>query len=286
MSETSGSGRNTVSSAYERSGQKEDIDLAGVIDLHIHTAPDVRPRGVTDLEAAQQARNAGMRGILIKSHVTCTADRAQIAEGQVDGVRVFGGLVLNEQVGGLNPAAVESALALGASIVWLPTFGGQPRTGVTVLGEDGQLRPVVRDVIALVRDADRTLATGHIGFQESLAVVTAAREMGLFSVLITHPEWYGVDLNTEQLQALAGDRVFFEHCYLNGRDRAGLERIAAQIRAVGSESTVLTTDLGQTGNPSPVKGMRAYIADLLGVGFTPTEVGRMTRECPAELLGL
>jgi hypothetical protein len=270
----------------------EDIDLAGVVDLHIHTAPDVRPRSVTDIEAAQQARDAGMRAILIKSHVTCTADRAQIAESAVGGVRVFGGLVLNEQVGGLNPAAVEAALALASAIVWLPTFGGQPRTEVTVFDAGGAdcstptLKPVLREIMALVRDADRVLATGHIGFTESLAVVGEAREMGLNRLLVTHPEWPGVDLTVTQLKALAREGVFFEHCYLNGREASGLERIAAQIRAVGVESTVLTTDLGQAGNPLPVDGMRSYMAGLLALGFGLTEVSRMARANPAQLLGL
>jgi hypothetical protein len=269
-----------------REDEMETIDLAGVIDLHVHTAPDVRPRSVSDLEAARQARDAGMRAILIKSHVTCTADRAQIAQAAVGGVRVYGGVVLNEQVGGLNPAAVEVGLALGAAIVWLPTFGGQPRPGVTVLDADGELRPVVREIIRLVRDADRTLATGHIGFQESLTVAAAARESGLRHLLVTHPEWYGVSLTAGQLTALAGEGVFFEHCYLNGRDPAGLDQIVAQIRAVGVESTVLTTDLGQEGNPLPTDGMRAYIANLLGAGFSRTEVNRMAAENPAGLVGL
>jgi len=265
----------------------DDIDLTGVIDLHIHTAPDVRPRGVTDIEAARQACDAGMRAILIKSHVTCTADRAQIAESVAgEGVRVFGGLVLNEQVGWLNPAAVEAGLALGAGIVWLPTFGGQPRSEITVLDSDGQLRMVVRQIIALVRDADRVLATGHISFRESLAVVEVAREMGLSKVLITHPEWHGLDLTSEQLRALAGEGVFFEHCYLNGRHREGLKRIAEQIQAVGPESTVLTTDLGQVGNPLPAEGMRAYIAALLDLGFSQAEIEQMTKENPTRLLRL
>ncbi len=269
-----------------------DIDLSDVIDLHIHTAPDVRPRSVTDIEAAQQARDAGMRVILIKSHVTCTADRAQIAESMVGGVRVVGGLVLNEQVGGLNPAAVEAALALGAAIIWLPTFGGQPRTGVTVFDADGSdrsqptLKPVLREIVALVRDADRVLATGHISFIESLAVVDAAQEMGLHRLLVTHPEWPGVDLTIAQLQALAREGVFFEHCYLNGRDEPGFAHIADQIRAIGVESTVLTTDLGQAENPLPVDGMRSYMAALLALGFGPGEVSRMAQANPAQLLGL
>jgi hypothetical protein len=130
------------------------------------------------------------------------------------------------------------------------------------------------------------LATGHIGFQESLAIVAAARALGLRRVLVTHPEWPGVDLSMGELTELAGAGVFFEHCYLNGRDRQGLEHIAAQIRAVGVESTVLTTDLGQAGNPLPVEGMRSYIAGLLDLGFDRVQVDRMAKENPATLLGL
>jgi hypothetical protein len=262
------------------------MDLTGVIDLHIHTAPDVVPRSVTDIEAAQQALNAGMRAILIKSHVTCTADRAQIAQQAVGGLSVLGGLALNETVGGLNPAAVEAALSLGASLIWLPTFGGRPRPGEVTLDHHGQLKSAVREIMVLVRDAGRILATGHVGFQESLAVVRAAQEMHLPRVLVTHPEWPGLDLSTEELMSLAADFVMFEHCYLNGRDHAGLSRIAAQIRAVGAENTILTTDLGQSGNPTPVEGMRQFVADLLSQGFSQRQLQLMVRENPARLLRL
>ena len=98
-------------------------DLTGLVDIHIHTAPDTVARRIDDLQAAREARAAGMRAILIKSHVTCTADRAAIVEKAVDGIRVLGGLALNEPVGGLNPHAVDAALRLGAKEIWMPTLG-------------------------------------------------------------------------------------------------------------------------------------------------------------------
>ena len=42
--------------------------LDGVVDLHVHTGPDVRPRKMTGLELARAARSAGMRGFLLKNH--------------------------------------------------------------------------------------------------------------------------------------------------------------------------------------------------------------------------
>ena len=173
----------------------DPYDLTGLIDLHIHTAPDVAPRRLDDLQAARDARAAGMRAILIKSHVTCTADRAAIAESAIDGIRVFGGLALNEPVGGLNPAAVEAALRLGAKAIWMPTHdaahsrqvkGGSG--GIAVLDRDGELVPTVGPILELIRDANALLCTGHISLAESIALIRLARQMGLRKILVTHPE--------------------------------------------------------------------------------------------------
>src|SRR5512133_3370346 len=99
-----------------------DIDLTGRIDLHIHSAPDIWPRKMDDLELARAAAGRGMRAILIKSHWTLTADRAYLVEQVVPGIRVFGGLALNDTVGGFNPSAVEAALQMGAAQIWMPTM--------------------------------------------------------------------------------------------------------------------------------------------------------------------
>src|SRR5678809_1197738 len=80
---------------------------AGVIDMHVHPAPDVFGRALTDIETVTLARRKGMRGLVLKNHVVPTADRAALAMDQVPGIEVWGGVVLNNAVGGINPAAVE-----------------------------------------------------------------------------------------------------------------------------------------------------------------------------------
>ena len=52
--------------------------LQGAVDTHMHTAPDIYPRSVTVMEAAKNAKAAGMRAILVKSHCTDTSDRAEL----------------------------------------------------------------------------------------------------------------------------------------------------------------------------------------------------------------
>ena len=49
---------------------------AGVIDMHVHSHPDVFGRNLDDIDVAQIAKARGMRGILLKNHVAETASRA------------------------------------------------------------------------------------------------------------------------------------------------------------------------------------------------------------------
>src|SRR5262245_20721226 len=80
---------------------------AGVIDMHVHSHPDVFGRNMDDIDVAQLAKSRGMRGILLKNHVAETASRAALVMKVVPGIEVWGGVVLNKAVGGINPDAVE-----------------------------------------------------------------------------------------------------------------------------------------------------------------------------------
>ena len=95
--------------------------LEGAVDLHVHSAPDVDARRFNDIELAREAARAGMVAILIKSHQNSTVERAFLVSRIVPEIRVYGGLVLNETVGGLNPAAVRLAISMGAKQIWMTT---------------------------------------------------------------------------------------------------------------------------------------------------------------------
>jgi hypothetical protein len=278
------------------------VSLAGVVDLHIHSAPDVRPRKLDDLAVARQAEEAGMKAVLIKSHYFSTAERAFIASSQVQSARVFGALVLNQCVGGLNPAAVEAALALGAKEIWMPTISAAhwnsshsgrasfaAGRGILVVNEAGELLPEVHEILALVAKADVILGTGHLSISETLKLVPAARAAGVQRVLVTHPELVHLEFPIALQQELCNHGAFFERCYLNilpGHACQAVAALAHQIRVVGVETTVLSTDLGQPESPLPVEGFRQYIAALMKEGFTQLEIDRMARQNPGWLVGL
>src|SRR3954454_6597715 len=110
----------------------------GVIDRHVHSHPDVFGRNMDDIDIAQLAKSKGMRGILLKNHISETASRAALVMKVVPGVEVFGGVVLNKAVGGINPDAVEWMHRIYGSrgkVVWLPTFEADRH--VKVLGKPG-----------------------------------------------------------------------------------------------------------------------------------------------------
>lgn len=285
----------------------------GIIDTHVHTAPDVVPRLMDDLEIARGADQAGYRAVVLKSHHTVTAARATIAEQHTTDTRVFGGVVLNlHSTGGINRYAVEAALALGAKVVWLPTFtsanqirygrevgiaSGNLRAlgtidgdGIRVTGDDDVPLPAVCEVLDLVAAAGATLATGHVSPAEIMRVVPEARRRGVGNVIVTHPELRCVGLGiADQLQLAALGGVWFERVLavtLPTSDDVPLTDIAEATRTVGIGSTIMATDFGQAHNVSPILGLQQYIDGMRRLGFSQDDLEAMTAVNPAAALAL
>jgi hypothetical protein len=84
--------------------------LVGMIDMHVHAAPDTASRSVHDIDLALKAREMGMRGVVTKNHEFITNDRAYLTRQVVPGIEVFGGITLNQSVGGINPVAVDNMM--------------------------------------------------------------------------------------------------------------------------------------------------------------------------------
>jgi hypothetical protein len=261
------------------------VDISGAIDLHCHFGPDAhRERSVTALEAAAQARDAGHAAVLLKSHTEPTAQLARIVADAVDGIDVYGGVCCDHEIGGLNPAAVETALGLGGRIVWLPTLSsrqdvvngvaaqlGIPGPGLVVVDDDGAILPVVEEIAALCRDHGAVLATGHTSAEEHAAV---ARAFGRRQpVLVTHAmeDMVGPKLNAPELAELADLGAWIELCALTcvgALATRPVADLAGAARLVGPERCTLASDYGQAMNVAPVEGLQMF-ADLMaaeGVG--------------------
>ena len=166
------------------------VSPKGICDMHVHTNPDLRLRAYNDLELADAAVRVGARALVIKSHLGFTVNRANIANAYVKKVygdktnfTMYGGVVMNKVIGGVNPEAVEKGLKLGAKVIWLPTqsarrhlekMGKNPDEGIQLV-RDGKVIPELETVFGLIKDHDAVLATAHVSPEEAFVVVEAAR---------------------------------------------------------------------------------------------------------------
>lgn len=280
--------------------------LAGAIDLHIHTAPDIYPRSVTTYEAAVHARDAGMAAIVVKSHSTDTAARAELVR-QITGFPVWGGVALNYPVGGLNPHAVLETARQGGRIVWMPTTSARNFLAKAdnvptlreksplsseglVVRDDRGLLPEVLSILDLVAEHDLILASGHLAPDETRALFEAARERGIGRLVVTHPHADFIGMTVPQMRQLAELGAVHEMHYSFVTPAVSppqnLTDIAAQIRQVGVTHCYITTDGGQAVNPPPVEMFRLFIEGLIELGFSEAELFHMTHTLPGHLLGI
>lgn len=293
------------------------ISVEGFYDMHIHSAPAPFQRIGDSVDIARWCAEGGLAGIVIKSHFESTISKAHHARREVTkdfpDFKVFAGIALNRGIGGVNPGAVEIALDQGAKVVWLPTFDaanharvfGSTGTygfrnltlpfqrsaayaGFTVL-ENGRLSQQTKDVIDLVAAYDAILATGHVTREEIFAAVEYARQKQVNRIVITHPEYYVPNLDTDAIVALAKEGAFMEFCAVSCgpmTPASSIERVKEMIDAVGPEHAVIASDTGQPFSPRPPEALRVFAQCLYERGVSEAAIRRMAIDNPKRLLGL
>ncbi len=283
--------------------------LAGAIDFHCHTAPDSIPRSINDLELARLARRSGLRGIVLKNHFSSTAERAGLAMQEVGGIEVFGGIVLNRAVGGLNAEAVRKMASVEGRrgrVVWLPTFDAEnhvryakeSRPSVSVV-RDGAPVPELAEVFKLVAEHDLVLQTGHASVAECGVLIDAAKKAGVRRIVVTHAMADPINATVDDMKRLAALGAVLECVWAthiagphapsaSGRSQkqVTVAEYAKAIQAVGAEHFLLSSDLGQQLNPVHTDGLRAFIVGLKAEGLSERQIDLMARKTPARLLGL
>jgi hypothetical protein len=89
----------------------------------------------------------------------------------------------------------------------------------------------------------------------------------------------------QELTALEG--VYVEHNYaMYLIDNIPIREIARQIRLVGIKKCIISSDMGQIGNPSPSEGLRDFCRLLLDEGISEEDLRMMGEINPRRLLGL
>jgi hypothetical protein len=278
--------------------QSNPVSLEGVIDFHAHSAPDVTSRSVSSFQVIRNAKAAGMRAVVLKNHYVSTAALAELAMLEVGGIQVYGGIVLNRSNGGINPEAVRRMVEVEGhrgKVVWLPTFDAENQVKFDHTGrpfvpvvKDGQPVPAMAEIFKLVVANDLIFATGHSAPTESLILLAAARAAGVKRMLVTHVLSSSTRATVGQMKGMAGLGATLEVVWLAhlGNNPLPVAVCAQAIQAVGAEHFLMSSDLGQPGNPVHTQGLRDFITALKANGITDREIDLITRKNPARLLGL
>jgi Family of unknown function (DUF6282) len=293
------------------------ISTKGFYDLHVHTGP-VNFRRLGDaLDLGRMCADAGMAGMVAKGHFEATIARAHHANKELNtpNFKVYSAIALNRGVGGINPAAVELAMDMGAKVVWLPTldaanharaFGGAGTYGFkemtlnfkrpstfdktyTVLDNSGKLNAETKEVIDIVNAYDAILATGHISKEEIYAVAEYALGQKLKRMLVTHPEFTVPDLDLDTMVDLTKQGVYLEFCAANVFpiiNKMTLAQMKDIMEAVGPEHAIISSDAGQPFHPSPPEMLRSYVGGLNQKGLSEMAIRTMCIDNPAYLLNI
>jgi hypothetical protein len=290
----------------------ELVDVKGAVDLHVHSFPCIIPRLADDRQVVSAAQAAGMKAIMLKSHHESSVSRAYLLQDEFPDIKIFGGVVLNQFVGGINPAAAEVALRLGAKEVWMPTIdaqhhveehGGRAKydvqTGdsgfswgdpISIIDADGKLTNEAQVVLELIAKHNAILGTAHLSLKEIRPLVQCAKEKGVQKILITHPFFKvpaGLDVDFLKEVASQGAVAEFGFCTVSPMwAYASIEQTKKAMDAVGYDNCVIMSDAGQTHNPIAPEAMRLYAQGLYEKGVKQSDLERLMVTTPSSLLDI
>jgi hypothetical protein len=276
------------------------INLKGAIDFRAHTSPDSMDRSIDADDMAKLAKEAGMRGVVLMNHWESTAALAYMVRKQVPGLEVFGGIVLDKSVGGINLEAVKRmALMKGGygRVVWFPAADGEafmnyfkiPGSAVP-LSKDGHLLPSVIEVIDFIaKNHQLVLQTGHVSEQDTVMLVKEAHDRGVAHIVITNPMAF-THLTVAEMQEATREGAYIEFTYnsvLPPHPQLSIEEFAAGMQQVGPKFCILGTDFGAAGNKEfHPQGLLDFMVALHKLGISVDDINLMAKTNPARILEL
>lgn len=276
----------------------------------MHIGPEPIPRKYTVQELVNEEENK-IAGFVLKNHFCSTAPFIKEAKN-TKGIELFGGIVLNNAIGGLNPEAIYAASLLTDKplIVWFPTINAenflrqskyeiapewindksfQARNAKdvkpVVVARNGQLTRETINVLKAIKKYKTILATGHIAWQESVLLVNEALKLGVTKIVVTHPIYQRINMSIKVQKELAEKGCFIEIPYsMYAIDKISVDKIARQIRIVGPQSIILSSDVGQTFSYSPSIALTKFANKLIEQGINYKELYSMLVTNPRLLM--
>ena len=214
--------------------------LKGAIDIHVHPGPHLKssPRRVDPIEAAIEARDAGMRAIVLKDVFEMSNGIAWLVNRHVPNFTVYGGLMLNTVYGGMNPRAFKTAIYYGDGAKYLDfgahsTYYQASREGRVINGKfvplseaypkfkteeldrciripvDKEPGPELHEILQLLADNPHIyLDTGHVSAEEAMRLIDLKDRYGYERILVSSSVTKIATL--QQLKHMATQGAFIE----------------------------------------------------------------------------
>ncbi len=283
--------------------------LKGAIDIHVHPGPHLKssPRRLDPIEAAIEARDAGMRAIVLKDVFEMSNGIAWLVNRHVPNFRVYGGLIMNTVYGGMNPRAFKTAIHYGDGAKYLDfgahsTYYQAAKEGRNVDGQFVPLSnlypkfkteeldrciciPVEEDPGPELDEILRLLAenpgiyldTGHVSAEEAIRLVELGQEYGYERIVVSSAVAKIATL--EQLSHVASKGAFIEFSIA-----AYTAPQMIPLTHYYVEQEYASIDEGMTGTPG--RGIREVAEQIQGIGpehcIMSTDFGRYALSGPVE----
>ena len=290
--------------------------LIGAVDLHCHSGPSVMPRCIDHIQVMKEGAAAKMKAILIKDHYYSATPVTELLMNHFQelGVQMLSGVPLNNSTGGINRFAVDHGIKLGAKLIWMPTFSSRnhiahhksdkdfekkfPTTKekmltpveLGVLDDNGRLLDEVKFILDMIAEADIVLSGGHLHISEIFPLFEEAKKRGVKKLLVNHPS-YLIDATEDEMRELVTMGAYLEHsmCMFVPGSKFHFyspRNLDNLIKAGTVDRTILGSDLGQVGNPTPIEGFKNVIATCLDLNYSQTDIKKMISGNASDLLGL
>lgn len=285
------------------------------IDLHVHIGPEIIPRKF-DLQKLLNLEKGKLKGVGVKNHFFSTAITNQKRFGDKFPI-VINSVVLNNYVGGFNPDVIRNCAEVSKNpiIVWFPTINARnflkdqrfeiPKEWIdkklrrkvkpnlsknikplSVFGENGKISEEVINVLRAIKDCSAILATGHISWQESRALIrSAVKDFGIRKIIVTHPIYEKIGMPVRVQRELTKLGAIIEQCYsMYSIDKIPIKEIVCQIKKVGAENCILSSDVGQIFSKNPSDALADFMYLLENEGITEREIKEMLIYNPRKLI--
>ena len=173
------------------------------------------------------------------------------------------------------------------------------------------LTPEIEEILSLIGEHSGVyLNTGHVSGEEAKRLVDLSSKFGIEKIVVA--EHAVAELSIEEQKLVAKKGAYLEHSvaqYIGAgaiprthyyvesdymydvvldvaKHRPNLRGLGDQIREIGPENFIISSDYGIRALPSPVEGMRMGVACLLDMNFSSEDIRTMMCTNPAKLLNL